>query len=370
MNFDYSEEQVLLKDQARKFLEQRCGGERVRRVLDDPAKSFDAELWKEMAELGWMGVTIPEAYGGLGQSRVDLCAIAEELGRACAPTPFASSIYGAAEALLLAGSDAQKMRWLPRIASGEAIGALAFVEALGPLHASGVHSAVNSGKLSGTKQAVIDGDIAHFAIVLAKEGAGLSLFIAELGSPDVRRVKASTIDPTRSAATVEFKNVAVERLGESGHGMKLVDALFDRMAVYLAFEQIGGADKCLEMAIAYAKQRQAFGRPIGGYQAIKHKLANMYAKNEIARSNAYYGAWALNANASELPLAAATARVAACDAFWFAAKENIQTHGGIGFTWAADCHLYYRRARQLGLVIGAARVWRERLVQQLIASAA
>jgi len=159
-------------------------------------------------------------------------------------------------------------------------------------------------------------------------------------------------------------------LGEPGEGMKLVAAVYDRMAVYLAFEQIGGADKCLEMAIAYAKQRQAFGRPIGGYQAIKHKLANMYAKNEIARSNAYYGAWALNADASELPLAAATARVAACDAYWFAAKENIQTHGGIGFTWAADCHLYYRRARQLGLVIGAARVWRERLVQQLIASAA
>jgi alkylation response protein AidB-like acyl-CoA dehydrogenase len=370
MNFDYSDEQRLLKDQARKFLDERCTSAHVRRILDDDAKSFDINLWKGMAELGWMGVAVPENYGGLGQSRVELCAIAEELGRACAPVPFASSLYGATEALLLAGSPQQKERWLPGIASGEAIGALAFIETLGPLNSRGIQAIVASGKLTGTKRAVTDGDIAHFSIVLAKDGSGLSLFAVDLSSPNVRRSKVATVDPTRSAADIDFASVTAERLGNAGDGMKLVEAIYDRMAVYLAFEQIGGADKCLEMAIAYAMQRFAFGRSIASYQAIKHKLANMYAKNQIARSNAYYGAWALNAGADELPLAAATARVAACDAYWFAAKENIQTHGGMGFTWAADCHLYYRRARQLGLAIGAARAWRERLVRQLAAVAA
>ena len=148
-------------------------------------------------------------------------------------------------------------------------------------------------------------------------------------------------------------------------GMALAESILSRAAVLLAFEQVGGADKALEMAKSYALERYAFGRPIGSYQAIKHKLADMYVKNELARSNAYYGAWALNADAAELPLAAAAARVAACDAFWFAAKENLQTHGGMGYTWDVDCHLYYRRAQQLGLVAGGAKAWKERLVSQL-----
>ncbi len=366
MNLDYSDEQKLLKDQARKFLSERCTSQRVRVVLDDADKSFDAELWKEMAELGWMGVAIPETYGGLGQSRVELCAIAEELGRACAPVPFSSSIYGAAEALLLAGTSQQQERWLPGVANGSAIGTLAFVESPGPLSTRSIQTSIVAGKVSGTKRAAIDGDIANFAIVLAKDGKGLSLFVVDLNVATVRRTKVSTLDPTRSAANIEFARATAERLGNAGDGLESIARIYDRMAVYLAFEQIGGADQCLEMAVEYAMHRFAFGRAIASYQAIKHKLVNLYAKNQIARSNAYYGAWALNDDANELPLAAATARVAACDAYWFAAKENIQTHGGMGFTWAADCHLYYRRARQLGLAIGAARVWRERLVQQLI----
>ena len=370
MNFDYSDEQKMLKDQARKFLSERCTGSQVRQVLDAADRSYDSELWKGVAELGWLGVAVPERFGGLGQGRVELCAIAEELGRACAPLPFASSIYGAAEALQLVGSPEQKEQWLPRIANGEAIGTLAFVERLGPLESRSIDTSVAAEKISGVKRAVIDGDIAHFGIVLAKDGGALSLFLVNFNSSAVRRTKVSTLDPTRSVADIEFAGAAAERLGDTGDGMKLVEAIYDRMAVYLAFEQIGGADRCLEMAIDYAQQRFAFGRSIASYQAIKHKLANMYAKNQIARSNAYFAAWALNTEAKELPLAAATARVAACDAYWFAAKENIQVHGGMGFTWAADCHLYYRRSRQLGLAIGTARVWRERLVQHLSASAA
>jgi alkylation response protein AidB-like acyl-CoA dehydrogenase len=159
--------------------------------------------------------------------------------------------------------------------------------------------------------------------------------------------------------------VSAQRLGAAGEGFVLIEKLFDRAAVLLAFEQCGGADKCLEMAKAYALERYAFGRVIASYQAIKHKLADMYVKNELARSNAYYGAWALNTNAPEMPVAASAARIAASEAFWFASKENIQTHGGIGFTWEMDCHLYYRRSRQLSLVAGAPRVWKERLVSHL-----
>ena len=370
MNFDYSDEQKLLKDQARKFLSERCAPKHVRAVLDDPSKSYDRDLWKSMADLGWMGVAIPESYGGLGQSRIELCAVAEELGRACAPVPFCSSIYGVAEALLLAGSEEQKTRVLPGLASGEKIGALALVEGLGALTAAGVAATVSGGKLSGTKRAVIDGDIADALVVLAKDGGGLSLFLVEPTAATTRRTVLSTVDPARSVADIEFNGAAADRLGKTGDGLKLISALYDRMAVYIAFEQIGGADRCLEMATEYALQRFAFGRPIAANQAIKHKLVGMYAKNQIARSNAYYGAWATNSDAPELPLAAATARVAASDAYWHAAKENIQTHGGMGFTWAADCHLYYRRSRHLSLAIGAPRVWREKMVQQLIDSAA
>jgi alkylation response protein AidB-like acyl-CoA dehydrogenase len=173
------------------------------------------------------------------------------------------------------------------------------------------------------------------------------------------------MDASRGAAKVSFSNVPAERLGEAGEGITLFDAVNDRAAVLLAFEQVGGSDMCLEMGREYALNRYAFGRPIGGYQAIKHKLADMYCKNTLARGNAYYGAWALNTNASELPIAAAGARVSASDAYWNAAKENVQVHGGMGFTWEMDCHLHYRRSQQIGLVAGSARVWKEKLVSRI-----
>ena len=181
----------------------------------------------------------------------------------------------------------------------------------------------------------------------------------------VERETLKTLDPTRSVAKLTFSGAPAERLGEAGEGLSVAEAVLNRAAVLLAFEQVGGADRALEMAKSYALERYAFGRPIGSYQAIKHKLADIYIKNELARSNAYYGAWALNDGAAELPVAAAAARVSASDAFWFAAKENIQTHGGMGFTWDVDCHLFYRRAQQLGLVAGGAKAWKERLVSQL-----
>ncbi len=365
MNFDFSDDQKFLKTEARKFLEARCTPAVVRGVLDDPARSYDQDLWKAIAAQGWLGAAIDEAYGGLGLGRIELCAIAEELGRSLAPVPFASTVYFVAEALMLAGSDAQKTRWLPKIATGELIGCFATVERPGVLTEASVQARVEGGRLTGVKLPVTDGDIADLAVVLAKSGGSSGLYLVELAAAGVERETLQTLDPTRSAARLTFSGAAAEPLGEAGDGMNLAETLLNRAAVLLAFEQVGGADKALDMAKAYALERYAFGRPIGSYQAIKHKLADMYVKNELARSNAYYGAWALNAGTAELPVAAAAARVAACDAFWYAAKENLQTHGGMGYTWDVDCHLYYRRAQQLGLVAGGAKAWKERLVSSL-----
>ena len=181
----------------------------------------------------------------------------------------------------------------------------------------------------------------------------------------MKRTVVKTLDPTRSHAELEFTDVAGERIGEAGQAGPLIDKLMDRAAVLIAFEQTGGADRAVEMATDYAKSRYAFGRPIGGYQAIKHKLADGWVKNQVARSNAYYGAWALSTDAGELPEAAAAARVAASEAFWFASKENIQTHGGMGFTWEVDCHLFYRRAKLLAVQVGSPKIWKEKLISAL-----
>ena len=365
MNFDFSDDQKFLKSEARKFLEGRCPTSKVRAVLDDPDRSYDADLWKEVAAQGWLGTAIPEAYGGLGLGHLELCVIAEELGRALAPIPFASTAYFLAEALLTAGSEAQKQAWLPKVAAGEVIGCFASVEKPGALTDAQVQARVEGGKLTGTKLPVTDGDVANVAVVLARENGQPGLFLVELGGAGVAREALTTLDPTRGAAKLTFAGAPAERLGEPGEGMALAESLLQRAAVLLAFEQIGGAGRALEMAKDYAVNRYAFGRPIGSYQAIKHKLADIYVKNELARSNAYYGAWALETGASELPVAAASARVSASEAYWFAAKENLQTHGGIGFTWQTDCHLFYRRAQQLGLVAGGTKAWKERLVTQL-----
>jgi len=362
MDFDFTDDQKFLKGEARRFLESRCDVSVVRGVLNDPARSYDAGLWKAVAEQGWMGAAIPEAHGGLGLGHIELAAIAEELGRALAPIPFSSTVYFLAEALMLAGSDAQKAKWLPKIAAGEVIGCFATSERPGALTEAQAQARVENGKLTGAKIPVTDGDAANLAVVLAKEGGRVGLFLVELDGPGVTRETIQTLDPTRGVAKLTFEGAPAERLGEAGEGLALAEQVLNRAAVLLAFEQVGGADRALEMAKSYALERYAFGRPIGSYQAIKHKLADIYIKNELARSNAYFGAWALETGAAELPVAAAASRVAACEAFWFAAKENLQTHGGMGYTWEVDCHLFYRRAQQLGLVAGGAKAWKERLV--------
>lgn len=365
MNFDYTDDQKALKEEARRFLTAASPLTVARAVLENPGDGYDTALWGRIVEQGWCGATIPEAYGGLGLGYVELCALAEELGRAVAPVPFASSIYFFAEALKLAGGEEQKSQLLPLVASGELIGTLAVSEGAGVLTDARIAAKVSCGKLSGTKLPVADGMAAARAIVLAKGEDGLSLYLVDLRGEGVTRQAVSNIDPTRGAASISFDGASVEPLGEVGKGLQTLKSIQERGAILLAFEQLGGADRCLEMARDYALERYAFGRPIGSYQAIKHKLADVFVKNEVARANAYYGAWALSTDASELPVAAAAARVAGSAAYWLASKEMIQTYGGIGVTWEADCHFFYRRARHLGLVIGAPREWKRRLADGL-----
>jgi len=369
MNFDFSDDQKLLKDQARKFLAEKCAPKVVRGVLEG-AGGLDSNLWKAIAEMGWLGTAIPENYGGLGLGYLELCVIAEELGRVLAPVPFSSTVYLFAEGVLAAGSEEQKKRLLPDVASGALIGTFARAEGPGAVIAKNIRATFKGGKLSGKKTAVVDGMDADYAVVLARASdepgeRGLALALVDLKAAGVKRHAQDSIDPSRKHAEIIFENVSAEPLGKTGEGWSNANRVLDRAAILMAFEQVGGADACLVMAKDYAMNRYAFGRPIASFQAIKHKLADMYVNNELARSNAYYGAWALSTNARELPLAAAAARVAATQAFDYAAKENTQTHGGVGFTWEFDCHLYYKRSRELALALGAQRSWKEKLVTEL-----
>lgn len=369
MNFDFSDDQKMLRDQARRFLTEKCTAKTVRKVFESDA-GHDAALWKQIAEMGWHGTAIPENYGGLGLGYLELCVVAEELGRALAPVPFSSTVYLFAEALLAAGSEEQKKKYLPKVAGGELIGTFARAEGPGAVTPKSIRVSFKGGKLSGRKIAVVDGLDADYAVVLARTGdeageRGLGLALVDLKGPGVTRRAEDSIDPSRKHAELNFDNAPAEALGKAGEGWELANAVLNHAAILTAFEQVGGADICLAMAKDYAMTRYAFGRPIGSFQAIKHKLAEMYVNNELARSNAYYGAWALLTNARELPVAAAAARVSATQAFDFAAKENIQTHGGIGFTWEVDCHLFYKRSRELGLVLGSQRSWKDKLVNAL-----
>jgi len=368
MNFDFSDEQLMLREQGRRFLSERCDTRAVRRILEGE-QAYDATLWTQMAELGWLAIGLPEQHGGFGGA-YELCVLAEELGRSLAPVPAASTLYLAARALTRAGSDEQQGRWLPAVAAGRAIGAWAVHERPGSQRRQPVGSFVSAGKLHGCKTPVADGAFADFAIVTARATADASapvgLFIADLRHDSVRRAALGVVDPTRPCATLEFHGTPVESLGETEQVATVVDELTDGAAALLAFEQLGGAEVCLAMARDFALERKAFGRVIGSFQAVKHRLADMWVKIQLARGNAYYAAWALDAAGDELPAAAAAARIASTDAYEFASQESIQIHGGMGYTWEADCHLYYRRSRSLALMLGAPREWKERLAAQLV----
>ncbi len=369
MNFDFSDDQKFIQEQARNFLAAECSTARVRKTLEGE-QDFDRPLWQQIVDLGWPATAIDEDQGGLGLGYLELCVIAEEMGRALAPVPFIASVYLATEVVKLAASKAQQDAWLPQLGAGEWIGCLAAVEQPGAFNADTVKCAVSNGVLSGSKTAVLHGAIADKALVAAKENGELGLYLVELSQAGVSRKALKSLDPTQPLAELVFDKADAEKLGGSVDALTAIAKVYDRAAVLLSFEQIGGCDAALEMAKEYTTARYAFGRQVASFQAIKHKLADMFVIKELARSNAYYGAWALSADADELPLAAATARVSAIDAYYQCSKENIQAHGGMGFTWEFDCHLYYRRAQALSLTLGGSPYWKEQLVGHLLNSAA
>ena len=339
MNFEFSEEQLSIQEQARTFLREECPLSRVRAVMEDDSVVMDVALWKQIAELGWMGATIPEAYGGLELGPLALCVLAQELGRSLAPVPFSSTVYLFAEAVMAAGSEEQKQALLPKVAEGSLIGCLATVENYGD--GSTRQSVVSSNGLSGSKMAVADAQSADYAVVQAADDQGnQNLYLVSLHQAGVVATSVTGMDLSRSVSNIAFENAECELLGGSGQANTILNKVNDAAAVYFAFEQLAGSEACMAMGMEYTKERYAFGRQIASFQAIKHIFADMFVAIELARANSYYAAWALSVNDDELPLAAATARVSATDAYYYCSSENIEAHGGMGFTWEFDCHLF------------------------------
>jgi alkylation response protein AidB-like acyl-CoA dehydrogenase len=364
MNFDFSDDQKLLQQTAKDFLDEHAPLSVCREVLESD-DSYSQSLWTGAAELGWLGAAIPEAYGGAGFGYLELAVVAEEVGRALAPIPFSSSVYLASEAILLAGSDEQKQRVLPKLVAGDAIGTIALAEKPGHNGVEGVEARCEGGRITGTKLPVPDGDVADYAVVAARDGSGVSLYLVSLAEEGVKREAIRSFDPSRSVARLTLDGAPAELLGEEGRGAELAEKVLDRAAVLLAFEQLGGASRALEMTLQFTLERYAFGRPIASFQAIKHRLADLWCEIELARSNCYYGAWALSNDDPELATAACLARVQASQAFDLACVEMIQLHGGVGFTWEYDCHLFYRRAKWTSVVLGNPASWREKLIARM-----
>ena len=362
MNFDFDEDQKLLADQVKRFLDEQSDMAIVRQALEGDEK-FSDDVWRGLADMGLLGVAIPEQYGGTGAGYLELCLVAQQIGAHIAAVPFGSTVYLLTEAILQFGSEAQKAEWLPKIATGEVKGALAMVESLTQLRAEDVTTAVQGGKLTGSKTIVSDGSIAELFLVVAQDG----LYLVPNGE-GVSTTRVDSVDLTRDSASVQFTDAACEAL--EGTNWAALETLLTRAAVPTAFEQLGLAQSALDMGVAYAQERFAFGRAIGTFQAIKHMLADMYVAMKLAENNCYYAAWALANDAEDLALAAATARVGSTQASQLCAKDNIQVHGGMGFTWEFDCHLYYRRANYMALELGSLSQWEQKLVQALPNTAA
>ncbi len=357
MNFDLSDDAKTLREAARKLLEAEAGFAAARRVMD-AGDSHDAALWRRIVEQGWPAVRVPEAHGGLGLGADEACVLAEEMGRAHAAAPLVSTL-AVIEALLVGGSQAQQAQWLPRLASGEAVGAIAWSEGDARPPSAMPGATLSDGRLTGVKQPVIDGLAATVAVVTVATANGPAMALAPLDG--VARAGVDTLDLVRPAARLSFEGSPAEALGTPAHWTRASE----RIAVLLAWEALGLAEAARDMTVAYAKERVAFGQRIGRYQGVKHKLADMYVKAELARAHAMHGCWAWGSGASELAQAAAAARVASLDALRLAAEESLQIHGGIGFTWEHDCQFVYRRHRQLAAAIGSRAHWADRLVRAL-----
>lgn len=378
MDFGFSDEQEMLRQTTRAFLQENCPTTFVRQMMEDEA-GYSSKLWKEMAELGWLGLAFPEEYGGQGLGFVDLTVILEEMGAVLLPSPFLSTVLLAGQTLLIGGSEAQKKAYLPKIADGSLIATLAMTEPSGRFDAEGIGEVKataedNGFRISGTKLFVPDAHVADVMIVAARtkeagdKSFGVSLFLVERNTPGLSTNLLKTMDQTRKQCEVVFDHVQVGRdrlVGMLDMGWPILRKVLNIATVALCAEMVGGAQRVLDISVAYAKERVQFGRPIGSFQAIKHKCADMMLQVESAKSAAYYAAWAVDEDATEAPLAVSMAKAYCSDAYRNTTGEGIQVHGGIGFTWEHDMHLYFKRAKYSEFTLGDATYHRELVAQEL-----
>jgi alkylation response protein AidB-like acyl-CoA dehydrogenase len=369
MNFAFSEEQEELRRIVRQFLESKSSEAEVRRLMET-TEGYDPAVWSQMAnELGLQSLIVPEEFGGQGFTYVELVVVLEEMGRRLLCAPYFSTVALATNLLLHAGDDAAKKELLPGIASGETVATVAFTEESGKWDESGITmEATASGdgyRLNGTKMFVLDGHTADVVLVAARTGAGVSIFQVAGDAEGLTRTPLATMDQTRKQAKLEFSDVDAKLIGTDGAGWTTLERVLDLAAVALAAEQVGGAQFVLEMAVQYAKDRVQFGRPIGSFQAIKHKCADMLLEVESAKSAAYYAGWCAAELNDELPSVASLAKAYCSEAYFHATAENIQIHGGIGFTWEHPAHLYFKRAKSSELLFGDPTYHRELLAQRI-----
>ena len=376
MDFAFTEEQQMLRATARRFLDEKAPALVVRRLMETES-GFDPGLWREIASQGWQAMAIPEAYGGAGFSLLEQGILMEEMGRSLFPAPFLSAVVIGADLILHHGTEAQKQELLPGIAVGELRVALAQLEDNGRWDATGIGMVARREGgdlvLDGTKSFVLDGHTADTLLVAVRaEGStgpdGVSLVIVPGDAPGVTRRRLETMDMTRKQTEIVFKGVRVPAaalLGAEGRAWGAIEAMTTRAIVALAYEQVGGAQKCLEMAVDYAKVRVQFGRPIGSFQAIKHKCADMLVQVESAKSAAYYAGWAVATGDPEAEIVAPMAKSYCSEAYFHCAAESIQIHGGIGFTWEHDAHLYFKRAKTDELLFGTPAQHRAVLAERL-----
>jgi alkylation response protein AidB-like acyl-CoA dehydrogenase len=369
MAFEFSDDQEEFRRTLRRFFQEKSPTSEVRRLMDTP-EGYDKTVWSQLAgQLGIQGLIIPEEYGGSGYTFVELAIAFEEMGRVLFCAPCFSTIALATNALVQSGDVEAMSAYLPRIASGESIATLGIAAQSGLADSDRLEiQARPSGNeylLDGRQDFVVDGHIADFIIVAGHTQDGVSLFAVEGDAAGLVRHLQPTADRTRKLAALEFTGTRAARIGGPGDAASVLTKTFQLASVALAAEQLGGAQSCLDMAVEYAKQRVQFGRAIGSFQAIKHACADMLLEVESARSAAYYAAWAVAEGSDEVPLVASLARAYCSDTYVMAASENLQIHGGIGFTWEVDCHLFIRRAKSSAVLLGSASEHRELVAQQL-----
>jgi len=373
MQFSFTSEQEEFRSGLRRSLEAQSSTKEVRRLMETDA-GFERERWRKInQELGLTAVHIPEAYGGQGFGCVELAIVLEEMGRALLCAPYFSSVVLAAAAILNAGTEAQKLALLPAIAAGDTLATLAFAEDDGRWDGAGVTmTAAPSGaayRLEGTKSFVLDGHTADLIVVLARRPGssgeeGLSFFTVPGDAPGLERRLLKTMDATRKLARLHFNSVEATPLGELGGAAAPFAKTMLQAAVCLANEMVGGADKLREDALAYAKMRMQFGRALASFQTMKHKQADMLVDVELAKSAAYYAAAAVDENDDDLPAIASLAKASAAEAYLQTAIHAIQIHGGIGFTWDNDTHLWFKRAKSSEILFGDAIYHRELMMRR------